>query len=558
MATGSSVIAALRSGASGAPPTSAKSGVEFFDPTTGTTSPIDEVIGPGELFRGGMSWLPATTNTKVESTVDALRKNNRYALSDPALLTMRAGVVGGNKPKPKPAPKVTTPVAAPVAAPVTQPAVINDGLFTKGQSLNDMYGAAFRQETSMDMPDMRLHGGRYEGEIASTKGRTNLADAITLRDQNVGVGEIYKAGDFDLLPGMDMVTPEGRSAFNQYMGGGENNSMFIPDMVEVDPGYWVHSPQMQGLSEEDRNTNWERSYYGGNMLMHGNAADIRSPEWQLRDLMRGTYRAESGNANLFGPGQTANEVVNNLYADARAPVIAMDVGRGGLTPDQADAVNRATEYSTYLRRLGPEMDATANARALYEGELSKYMDTVNTIDQSKTDLSSLALINALRGVENPALAGITPGPARVLPDAPITFDQAFKEINSSAVISGSQADPEVRAAVLKRVNESISNPAARENLISDIEQITGQTADQLGLTSSVVTTQPIEAPEAKLSNQMNDLQRQINSFRYENYGSYDEAVNARNAMERQLGTIQRQLMADGFFFDENTGTWVKR
>lgn len=537
MATGSSLIAALRGGpAMQAGP--AASGLSFLNPMAQTAMPPQQA-----------ATLPSTLN--------ALRGNNTYALDNPTMLTMRAGVVGGNAPRPV-VPRATNSPAP--KAPTYSNANFNDGLFNKGQGLNDQFGQTFLDETEVELPDQRPHGDRYGGELASAEGRLNLGGDLSLRNSNTAdsAGSLYRPGDFDLLPGMSMETADGRQAYNTWMGSGENNSMFVPDKIEVDPGYWYNSPAASTMSPADQQTNWDQSYYGGRMLTAGNAADIRSPEWQLRDLMRETYRAEGGNANLFGPGQTANEVVNNLYADARAPVIAMDVGRGGLTPEQADAVNRATEYSTYLRRLGPEMDATADARSLYEGELSKYMDTVNAIDPNKTDLSSLALINALRGVENPELAGVTPGPARVLPDAPITFDQAFQEINSSPVISGSQADPEVRAAVLERVNESISNPAARENLISDIEQITGQTADQLGLTSSVVTTQPIEAPEANLSNQMNDLQRQINSFRYENYGSYDEAVNARNAMERQLGTIQRQLMTDGFFFDENTGTWVKR
>jgi len=295
MATGSSVIAALRSGASGAPPTSAKSGVGFFDPTTGTTSPIDDVvIDLNQWRRGstppalttftGVGFLPATTNTKVESTVDALRRNNTYALDNPTMLTMPAGVVGGNKPKPVVKKAATTSTSAAPATASTVPPVPNP--FAQGQATNQKFGAAFKEQMGYDMPDMApytgVYGQQYASEMSSPQGMANLAQDMTYATG--GGGGIYQGDDLVPVIGGAAATGTAGDWWNNNYDAvfGNGNSFFLPDTSEVTfvPREVLGAFRTEGETDDQVSS---RLRYGNTFLNAG--GDPIRPEYDIRGLM---------------------------------------------------------------------------------------------------------------------------------------------------------------------------------------------------------------------------------------------------------------------------------
>lgn len=337
-----SLIAALR-GASAAP-AGANAGITMLDPTTGAS----EVRVPAQPVIGALRGLSTT---------------------------------------------------APATTPAQQSAVTEYDPFAAGAALNDKYRDLFQQDAGINLPDMRQFGDRYGWELATQGGRRNLGRDIGYAQGELNSGGIYKAGDFDMLPGLDFNDPWTKANYwNLFKDG---NSYFVPDKIEADAHLYTYgAPFNQGMSKEAQGKLFDEMYYGNRLMNTRGVESGLDPEQRMRTLL-----------NSKQAGQTVGTSIGNPYYDARGVLTGMDIGRGGLTYDQAEGIARALEFKGYRDNQAQALDAATNAGYHSEADLAKmreglqsyqrafddYMAKVNTIDPNLTDLSSIELIRALRG-----------------------------------------------------------------------------------------------------------------------------------------------------------------
>lgn len=255
--------------------------------------------------------------------------------------------------------------------------------FAAGQALNDQYGALFQQDAGIGLPDMRQFGGRYAAELSSEVGRKGLGRNISQAQAELANNGLYKAGDFDMLAGLDFNDPWTINNYANLFKGG--NSYFIPDKVEADPYiYALHSPMAQNMSKDEQSKLFDQMYGGQTQVnraqgVQGWGRGDFGPEAVMRGLLDYKNSANS-------PGPKAN--YSNPYYDARDVLTGMDVGRGALTDNQAWNLSRAIEYKNYLKNKPDDPG--------YQQAFADYMKVVDTIDPS-ADLSSAELIRILRG-----------------------------------------------------------------------------------------------------------------------------------------------------------------
>lgn len=255
--------------------------------------------------------------------------------------------------------------------------------FGAGQALNDAYKNLFQQDAGIDLPDMRQFGGRYAAELASETGRKGLGRNIGQAQAELANNGLYKAGDMDMLAGLNFNDPWTQANYANLFKSG--NSYFIPDKVEADPYiYALHSPMAQTQTKEQQDQLFNQMYGGQTMVnkaqgVQGWGRGDFGPEAVMRGLL--DYKSVEGST-------APRASYSNPYTDARDVLTGMDVGRGALTQDQAWNLSRAIEYKNYLKNRPDDPD--------YQRAFSDYMKVVDTIDPS-ADLSSAELIRILRG-----------------------------------------------------------------------------------------------------------------------------------------------------------------
>jgi hypothetical protein len=288
---------------------------------------------------------------------------------------------------------------APATTPAQQSGVTEYDPFAAGAALNDRYKTLFEQDAGIGLPDMRPFGDRYAAELASEGGRRGLGRDIGYAQGELNSGGIYKAGDFDMLPGLDFNDPWTKANYwNLFKDG---NSYFVPDKIEADAHLYTYgAPFNQGMSKEAQGKLFDEMYYGNRLMNTRGVESGLDPEQRMRTLL-----------NSKQAGQTVGTSIGNPYYDARGVLTGMDIGRGGLTYDQAEGIARALEFKGYRDNQAQALDAATNAGYHSEADLAKmreglqsyqrafddYMAKVKTIDPNLTDLSSIELIRALRG-----------------------------------------------------------------------------------------------------------------------------------------------------------------
>ena len=282
--------------------------------------------------------------------------------------------------------------------------------FAAGRALNEKYGTTFQQDTGIGLPDLRPFGDRYAAELASIGGRRNFGRDIGYAQAELRPQGIYKAGDFDMLPGLSFDDPWTKANYwNLFQQG---NSYFIPDKIEADAHlYALHSPMAQRQTKEQQDKLFNEMYYGGRLA--NTAQGVQNP-------LTGAFGPEAVTRGLLNY-RAANKPVElhmgSPYYNARGVLAGMDVGRGALTPEQGDALNRAVEFKYYRDNQAQALDAATNAGhneadlakmreglQSYQRAFDDYMAKVNTIDPTLADLSSIDIIRRLRGEEPPKAA----------------------------------------------------------------------------------------------------------------------------------------------------------
>jgi hypothetical protein len=381
-----SLIAALR-GASAAP-AGANAGITMLDPTTGAS----EVSVPAQPVIGALRRAPSGLLNTVPATTKPTSPQQFFSAQQPASSS---------------------------GATMLDP-------FAAGAALNDKYRDLFQQDTGIDLPDMRQFGDRYEWELATPGGRRNLGRDIGYARAEVRPEGIYKAGDFGMLPGLDFDDPWTKANWGNLFK--EGNSYFIPDKIEADAHLYTYSaPFNRNLSKEAQSKLFDEMYYGNRLMTTRGVESGLDPEQRMRTLL-----------NARQVGQTVGTSIGNPYYDARGVLTGMDIGRGGLTYEQGEAIARALEFKGYrdnqlqgmnaaeqsynntiselMARAAAETDPAMKAQyekdaqgtaanlakmreglQSYQNAFDSYMAKVNTIDPNLTDLSSIELIRALRG-----------------------------------------------------------------------------------------------------------------------------------------------------------------
>lgn len=223
--------------------------------------------------------------------------------------------------------------------------------FSAGQNLNTTYGEQYRTDTGNVMPDMQRYGGRYANELSTAGGRLRLGNDIGYAAQNTGQTGFYRPQDFNPLTGFENLNdPNVIKNYASYFPQG--NSYFIPDKVEADPYQFAyHGFTADSMSKPDQDAAFN-AMYGGRTLVNNAGFNSGGSE----NLMRELLNAKS-NPRHFTPDINRDLAYNNVLTKSAGLLAGMDVGRGNITTEQGQAIDKAAEWT---RNLAQDAAAITN------------------------------------------------------------------------------------------------------------------------------------------------------------------------------------------------------
>jgi hypothetical protein len=249
-----------------------------------------------------------------------------------------------------------------------------------------MYNNPYKSETGNALMPLDRYGGRYADELSTEAGRRNFARDVGYVDQNTGQIGFYKPNDLSPLAGLeDLNNPVVRQNYARLFDIG--NSYFIPDFVEVDPyQYNYHSPMAEGRSREQQDIDFNRMYHGRNMAMNNAFTQgrmlegVADPEQVMRELLNVKERRPEG--------------YDDQLRQSAGLLAAFDVGRGDITYDQGQAIDKATEFQHYLDNMNRTVQQREQSIKNIERDLSGLTaDPANmeTYNQKKADYEARIL-----------------------------------------------------------------------------------------------------------------------------------------------------------------------